>query len=224
MTHCRTTQVISAAIAITLSLTILSPSSARAQDDIDPTISGASCSNTTLGVTCVATYHNDNLRDGVNLNENALKPGLFNLINPSQSNFGRVGTTPASGTGALDGLVYAQPLFLSSVSMSSTSSCPGTQNIILVATENNSAYAYTYTYTLSPTGYTFSMTLCWKLNLNIANANENAIAFTHLPTDPSTGDPCNNIVPESGITSTPVIDTAVKPPVMYVVTAHQIPL
>ena len=62
---------------------------------------------------CVSTYHNDPMRDGVNSSETALKPSLF----PSQSaaNFGLL--TPAAGgaSGAVDGLIYAQPLYLSGV-------------------------------------------------------------------------------------------------------------
>ena len=73
-------------------------------------------------------------------------------------------------------------------------------------------------YTLSTTGYTFSLTQCWMLNLN--QPGEFAIPFTALPVNHS-GAACNNLTPQSGITGTPVIDTSVTPPVMYVVSAHQ---
>jgi len=106
-------------------------------------------------------------------------------------------------------LIYAQPLYLSGVAMGAN--CSGTQNIVLVATENNSVYAFTWTYTLSTAGYTFSLTQCWMLNLN--QAGEFAIPFTALPVNHS-GAPCNNLTPQSGITGTPVIDTSVTPPVM----------
>jgi hypothetical protein len=155
------------------------------------------------------------MRDGVNSQETILTPSLF----PSQSgaNFGLL--TPAAGgaTGAVDGLIYAQPLYLSGVAMASSSGCSGTQNIVLVATENNSVYAFSWTYTLSSTGYSFSLTQCWMTNLN--QAGEFAIPFTALPT--AAGAPCNNLIPEAGITGTPVIDTSVTPPVMYLVTADQ---
>ncbi len=166
---------------------------------------------------CVTGYHNDPMRDGVNSHETILKPTLF----PSQSsaNFGLL--TPAAGgaTGAVDGLVYAQPLYLSGVKMAKTSACSGVQNLVLVATENNSVYAFAWTYTLSASGYTFSLTQCWTLNLN--QAGEFAIPFTAAPIVGELDAPCNTIVPEVGITSTPVIDTSVTPPVMYVVSAHQ---
>ncbi len=163
---------------------------------------------------CVSTYHNDNMRDGVQSQETSLSPSLFPA--KGAANFGLLVPAAGGATGAVDGLIYAQPLYLSGVSMAGA--CPGTQNIILVATENNSVYAFTWTYSLTTTGYTFSLTQCWTLNLN--QPGEFAIPFTALPVDHS-GTPCNNLVPQSGITSTPVIDTSVTPPVMYVVSAHQ---
>jgi len=176
---------------------------------IDPTTAGA-CSTGP----CVPTYHNDPMRDGVNSQESTLGPSLF----PSKggANFGLLVPAAGGATGAVDGLIYAQPLYLSGVSMSA--SCSGTQNIILVATENNSVYAFTWTYSLTATGYTFSLTQCWQLNLN--QAGEYAIPFTALPIGYN-GAPCNTQVPQNGITSTPVVDTSVTPPVMYVVSGHQ---
>ena len=166
---------------------------------------------------CVTTYHNDPMRDGVNSRETALRPNLF----PSQTgaNFGKL--TPAAGgaTGAVDGLIYAQPLYLSAVSMAATSACSGVHNLVLVATENNSVYAFAWTYSLSTSGYTFSLTQCWMLNLN--QPGEFAIPFTVLPVVADLNAPCNTVVPQIGITSTPVIDSSVTPPVMYVVSAHQ---
>lgn len=164
---------------------------------------------------CVATYHNDSMRDGVNSKESILSPSLFSAH--GSANFGLL--TPAAGgaTGAVDGLIYAQPLYLSGVAMASTSACTGTQNIVLVATQNNSVYAFMWNYVLTSTGYTFKLTQCWMLNMN--RPGEFAIPFTALPSSPD--GPCNSTVPQVGITGTPVIDTSVSPPVMYVVTGHQ---
>lgn len=164
---------------------------------------------------CVTTSHNDPMRDGVNSQETTLTPSLF----PSQStaNFGLLVPEAGGASGAVDGLIYAQPLYLSGVSMAS-SACSGTQNIILVATMNNSIYAFTYTYTLSSKSYTFLLTQCWMLNLN--QPGEFATPFTAVGLGRS-GTPCNNIVPSIGITGTPVIDTSVTPPVLYAVSAHQ---
>ena len=90
------------------------------------------------GSPCVSTYHNDNARDGVNGNETVLTPSIVNA-----SKFGLL----PGGTVTVDALIYAQPLYLSGVTVN-TASCPtagGPYNLVLVATENNSIYAFTYT-------------------------------------------------------------------------------
>jgi hypothetical protein len=165
------------------------------------------------GSACVPTYHNDNARDGVNPNETVLTPSTF-----ATGNFGLL----SGGTVTVDGLIYAQPLYLSAVAVS-TPTCPaasGPYNLVLVATENNTVYAFTYTYTV---GGTFQFTQCWSLSLNGTNqfGSEVAIPFTANPL--YKGFPCSNNVPQTGVMSTPVVDTSVTPPVMYVVSAHQTP-
>ena len=96
---------------------------------------------------CVSTYHYENMRDGVQSQESTLSPTLFPT--GRAANFGLLVPAAGGATGAVDGLIYAQPLYLSGVSMGA--SCSGNQNIVLVATENNSVYAFTWTYTLSTT-------------------------------------------------------------------------
>jgi hypothetical protein len=167
----------------------------------------------TAGSPCVPTYHNDNARDGVNPNETVLTPSTL-----TSGDFGLL----SGGTVTVDGLIYAQPLYLSAVAVS-TPSCPassGPYNLVLVATENNTVYAYTYSYTL---GGSFVFTQCWSLGLNATNqfGSETAIPFTANPL--YKGFACSNNVPQTGIMSTPVVDTSVTPPVMYVVSAHQTP-
>jgi hypothetical protein len=164
----------------------------------------------TAGSPCVSTYHNDNARDGVEPNETVLTPS-----NVTPKNFGLLATA------TVDGLIYAQPLYLSAVALN-TPNCPasgGPYNLVLVATQNNSVYAFTYT----DTAGSFKFTQCWSLSLNGSNqfGSEYAIPFNVLPQYLTF--PCNNIIPQSGITSTPVIDTSVTPPIMYVVSAHQVP-
>jgi hypothetical protein len=182
---------------------VLAPAPARAQ-------AGACTSGP-----CVTTYHNDPMRDGVNSQETTLSPALF----PAKGavNFGLLVPAAGGATGAVDGLIYAQPLYLSGVTMAS-SACSGSQNIVLVATMNNSIYAFTWTYTLSSKSYSFLLTQCWMLNLN--QAGEYATPFTVLGVVHN-GVPCNNSAPQIGIASTPVIDTSVTPPILYAVSAHQ---
>jgi hypothetical protein len=56
--------------------------------------------------------------------------------------------------------------------------------------------------------------MCWQIKLN--NVGETAIPYTDLPTQ------CENLLPQVGITGTPVIDVTVTPPILYVVTSHKI--
>jgi PQQ-like domain len=90
----------------------------------------------------------------------------------------------------VDGQIYAQPLVLSSVSIGG-----GTHNVVYVATENDSVYAFD-----AATGQQY-----WKTSLG-----------SPLPYSDTVGG-CNNIEPNYGITATPVIDTSVSPPLIYVV-------
>src|SRR5437868_5234548 len=74
----------------------------------------------------VLTQHNDNGRTGANLAETALKPSTV-----SPQTFGRL-----FSLGPVDGQVYAQPLFVSQLSISGV-----VRNVLIVATEHNSVYA-----------------------------------------------------------------------------------
>ncbi len=202
----RKPQILRLAIILTLIIlsATISATVARAQ------IKGMPGACKTAGSPCVSTYHNDNARDGVNPNETVLTPS-----NITAKDFGLLATA------TVDGLIYAQPLYLTAVTLN-TPTCPasgGPYNLVLVATQNNTVYGFTYTYTAG----SFKFIQCWSLGLNGSNqfGSEYAIPFTALPQ--YLGFPCNNIIPQSGITSTPVIDTSVTPPVMYVVSAHQVP-
>ena len=191
-----------------LTLTLLATTIARAQNPITNTPGACKA-----GTPCVSTYHNDNARDGVNSNETILTPSTL-----TTNDFGLLN----GGTVTVDGQIYAQPLYLSGVAVS-TPTCPATggpYNLVLVATENNTVYGFTYTYTV---GGNFQFIQCWSLALNGSNqfGSETAIPFTAMPQ--YMGFPCSNNVPQTGIMSTPVVDTSVTPPVMYVVSAHQVP-
>jgi Bacterial Ig-like domain (group 2) len=78
------------------------------------------------GVVSVLTYHNDDVRDGANLNETTLNPS-----NVNSTQFGKLFALP------VDAQVYAQPLYLPNLMVN------GVQyNVLFVATENDTVYAF----------------------------------------------------------------------------------
>jgi|SRR5579859_290378 len=129
--------------------------------------------------TNVLTYHYDNLRTGQNLNESILLPA-----NVNSKSFGKLGAF------IVDGLVDAQPLYVSGVAISGTA----TKNILYVATEHDSVYAFDAD---SVSGNTSSF--LWKVS--VLGGGET----------PSDNRGCTQVTPEIGITSTPVIDTTRGP-------------
>jgi hypothetical protein len=74
----------------------------------------------------VLTYHNNNVRTGLNPSETTLTPN-----NVNSASFGRLFTI------SVDGPVDAQPLYLSSVSVAGV-----THNVLVVVTEHASVYAF----------------------------------------------------------------------------------
>lgn len=87
----------------------------------------------------------------------------------------------------VDGQIYAQPLVLSNVAIGG-----GTHNVVYVATEHDSVYALD-----ANTGVQY-----WKTSLFPSGSGA-----TTVPSGHATGSGCNDISPEYGITSTPVIDS-----------------
>lgn len=138
---------------------------------------------TTAGVAQVnvTTYHNDNARTGQNLAETSLTPA-----NVNSTQFGKLFSV------AVDGYVYAQPLYLSNVAING-----GTHNVVYVATEHDSLYAID-----ADNG-----TIYWQVGFippggSTVSSNSDA--------------GCDDLIPEVGITGTPVIDTGTK--TIYLVT------
>lgn len=115
----------------------------------------------------VLTYHNNNSRTGLNSAETTLT-----LSNVSSTTFGKLFTL------TVDGLVDAEPLYLSSVTIQGI-----THNVLIVATENDSVYAFD-----ADNGAQL-----WHIS---------ALESGEAPSDDRN---CGQVAPTIGITSTPVI-------------------
>src|SRR5438270_3562845 len=121
----------------------------------------------------VTTYHNDNARTGQNTQETTLTPA-----NVNSAQFGKLFNT------TVDGAVYAQPLYLSNVSVGG-----GTHNVAFVATQHDTVYAID-----ADTGQVY-----WQKSL-IPAGGSTVSSTTDLG--------CSDIDKEIGITGTPVIDSS----------------
>lgn len=129
----------------------------------------------------VLTGNYDNSRSNANLQEVQLTPAS---VGPGA--FGKLGTLP------VDGQVYAQPLYVSGISLPGA----GAHDVVYLATQHNSVYAYDAQAAASPTLY-------WHVNLGPSVPSE---VIQSGYTD---------VTPEVGVLSTPVIDPGAG--VIYVV-------
>ena len=119
----------------------------------------------------VLNVNYDRQQTGANLQETVLQPTNFNW-----KNFGKVGTY------AVDGQVYAQPLYVAGVTISGAK-----RNVVYVATMHNSIYAF-------DADTPQVATPIWQVHVG--------------PAVPSGYYNFDDILPEIGILSTPVIDPA----------------
>ena len=126
----------------------------------------------------VLTNRNDIARTGQNLQETTL-----NTSNVNVSNFGKLFAR------TVDGYIYAQPLYMPGLSIGGK-----TRNVVYVATEHNSVYAFDADdpNTSAP---------LWQVNLGTSVPSNDVCNGLNISECPY-----KDLIPEIGITSTPVID------------------
>ncbi|HTQ53203.1 MAG TPA: chitobiase/beta-hexosaminidase C-terminal domain-containing protein [Bryobacteraceae bacterium] len=127
----------------------------------------------------VTTYHNDNSRSGLNSHEVVLTPA-----NVTPDTFGLRFVQP------VDGYLYAQPLYVPAVNIAGQS-----HNVVYVATEHDSVYAFDADNNTGANAQPL-----WHVSFI------NPPAVTTVDSNNDAG--CGDLVPEIGITGTPVIDTS----------------
>lgn len=137
----------------------------------------------------VTMYHNDIGRTGQNLAETILNPNNVNA-----GTFGKLFSQP------VDGQVYAQPLYVSGLTINGSQ-----HNVLLVATENDSVYAFDADSNGGPT-----LGVLWKASLL-----SSAYGATPGATTISTASLGPDMAPQVGITGTPVVDASTR--TLYVV-------
>jgi len=126
----------------------------------------------------VLTYQYDTSRAGANLSESVLT-----RANVTASQFGKLLSYP------VDGYIYGQPLYLPNVTIPQK----GIHDVVYVATEHDSVYAF------DADGNAGSNSApLWQVSFINPSSGVTTVPYQ------DTG--CSQIVPELGITSTPVID------------------
>jgi len=149
-------------------------------------------SSVTIGVTDLSgvyTYHNDRARDGVNEREYALTAATVH-----STSFGKLFSC------SVDGAIYTQPLWVANLKIDGA-----LHNVVFVGTEHDSLYAFDADAT--------PCSRLWKVDLvdwaHGGTGLERSVSGTLV----GRGD--GDLLPEIGITGTPVIDP--RSAVLYVV-------
>ena len=174
---------------------LYTPPAKAGSHTVTASVSGSSGSATVYvtDLKGVFTYHNDNARDGANLREFALSGTTV-----TTASFGKLFSCP------VDGAVYAQPLWMKSVSIAG-----GTHNIIIVATQHDSVYAFDAD--ANP------CVKYWQVNLldtlHGGTSGEGPVTWNDV------GYCFGDIYPEVGVTGTPVIDSTTN--TIYLVSASE---
>jgi hypothetical protein len=123
----------------------------------------------------ILTFHNDNMRSGLNPHETNLMPSNVNV-----QTFGKLFSYP------VDGYLYAEPLYVSQLAIPGQ----GAHNVVYVASEHDSVYAFDADGLVTPP-------LWQKSFIDPANGITTVSGLNDVG--------CHNLVPEIGITGTPVI-------------------
>lgn len=153
-----------------------------------------------VGVTSLAgvyTYHNDNNRDGANLQEYALTTS-----NVAAGTFGKLFSC------TVDSPIYTQPLWVANVAVNAAK-----HNVVFVATTNDSLYAFD--------ADTSPCVQLWHANLLDATHGGNTgevpvpAGTTNPPALVGQTPPSGDIEPTVGVIGTPVIDSSTN--TLYVV-------
>jgi hypothetical protein len=161
---------------------------------------GTKSATATIGVTDLAgvtTYHNNLSRDGTNQQEFALT-----TANVGTATFGKLFSC------AVDGAVYAQPLWVANQTMGGTK-----HNVLIVATMHNSIYAFD--------ADTSPCTTLWHANLldTAHGGTSGEVPAPSFVAGSLLGAGLGDISPEVGILGTPVIDLGTK--TIYAVTKSE---
>jgi hypothetical protein len=153
----------------------------QATSTVDTTKSAAATIAVT-DLTGVVTYHNNLDRDGTNTQEYALTTSSV-----TTATFGKLFSCP------VDGAAYTQPLWVPGLNIGGA-----LRNAIFVATQHDSVYSFDAD--VSPCSQ------LWRVNLLDA-AHGGTSGETPVPTG-DVGSGFQDILPEIGVTGTPVIDPA----------------